>query len=190
MKKLSYKSTRYACYIAYVTQAMIGIYVPLLFVTFQDSYGISLAEITTMVTLNFFLQLLVDWAAALYADRVGYRVCSVAAHILAAAGLAGLTILPEMMPTPFLGLLCAGMVYSVGGGLLEVLISPIIEACPSDNKESAMSLLHSFYCWGGVAVVLGSTLFFLAFGTGSWKILTLLWALIPLSNAFYFPGCP
>ena len=190
MKKLSYKSTRYASYIAYVTQAMIGIYVPLLFVTFQDSYGISLAEITTMVTLNFFLQLLVDWAAALYADRVGYRICSVAAHILAAAGLAGLTILPEMMPTPFLGLLCAGMVYSVGGGLLEVLISPIIEACPSDNKESAMSLLHSFYCWGGVAVVLGSTLFFLAFGTGSWKILTFLWALIPLSNAFLFSRVP
>lgn len=188
--KQNYRYTMYACFIAYITQAMIGIYVPLLFVTFQDSYGISLAKITSMVTLNFALQLLTDWVAALYADRLGYRFCSVLAHMLAAGGLIGLAVLPELMADPFLGLLSAGMVYSVGGGLLEVLISPIVEACPSDNKEAAMSLLHSFYCWGGVGIVLFSTIFFALFGTENWKILTILWALIPIANALLFARVP
>lgn len=188
--KQNYRYTMYACFIAYITQAMIGIYVPLLFVTFQDSYGISLAKITSMVTLNFALQLLTDWVAALYADRLGYRFCSVLAHMLAAGGLIGLAVLPELMADPFLGLLSAGMVYSVGGGLLEVLISPIVEACPSDNKEAAMSLLHSFYCWGGVGIVLFSTIFFALFGIENWKILTILWALIPIANALLFARVP
>lgn len=188
--RLNYKHTMYACFAAYITQAMVGVYVPMLFVTFQDTYGISLAKITTMVTLNFALQLLTDWAAALYADRIGYRACAVAAHILAAAGLMGLAVLPNLTPDPYVGLVGAGMIYAVGGGLLEVLISPIVEACPSDNKESAMSLLHSFYCWGGMGIVLLSTLFFALFGMKSWRILTVLWAMLPIANALLFARVP
>lgn len=121
------------------------------------------------MTFNFGIQLLVDLLSVRFIDKIGYRVSLIAAHVLAAAGLLLLTVLPEILPVPFIGILIAVMIYAIGGGLLEVLVSPVVEACPSDNKEKAMSLLHSFYCWGHAGVVLLSTLFFYAAGIDNWK---------------------
>lgn len=188
--KNRYQKTIYACFAAYIVQAVVNNFVPLLFLAFQDSYGIPLSRITMLVTLNFGLQLLVDLASVSFVDRIGYRASMVLAHALAAAGLALLAILPELLPSPFLGILLSVCVYAVGGGLLEVLVSPVVEACPSDHKEQTMSLLHSFYCWGHVGVVLVSTVFFTLFGVGHWRVLSLIWALIPLGNMIAFTRGP
>ena len=188
--KNRYQKTIYACFAAYIVQAVVNNFVPLLFLAFQDSYGIPLSRITMLVTLNFGLQLLVDLASVSFVDRIGYRASMVLAHALAAAGLALLAILPELLPSPFLGILLSVCVYAVGGGLLEVLVSPVVEACPSDHKEQTMSLLHSFYCWGHVGVVLVSTVFFTLFGVGHWRVLSLAWALIPLGNMIAFTRVP
>ena len=187
---LSYKSTLAACYTGYVVQAVVNNFVPLLFLTFQDTYGISLSRITILITVNFLTQLIVDMLSAGFVDRAGYRASAVAAHAFAFAGLAGLAFLPDVTADPFAGLLISVVVYAVGGGLLEVLISPIVEALPTKNKEKSMSMLHSFYCWGHVAVVLLSTLFFLVFGIDSWKILALLWAFVPAANLVVFTKVP
>ncbi len=187
---LQYKHTVRACFVGYVVQAIVNNFAPLLFLTFQAQYGIPLSQITVLITVNFALQLIVDFVSAFFIDKIGYRVSIVAAHAFAAAGLVLMIVLPEIMPSPFAGLLIAVMCYAVGGGLLEVLVSPIVEACPTDNKEQAMSLLHSFYCWGSVAVVGLSTLFFALFGTRSWRYLALMWAAVPLANAFVFSKVP
>lgn len=187
---LSYKSTLAACYTGYVVQAVVNNFVPLLFLTFQGTYGISLSRITILITVNFLTQLIVDMLSAGFVDRAGYRASAVAAHAFAFAGLAGLAFLPDVTADPFAGLLISVVVYAVGGGLLEVLISPIVEALPTKNKEKSMSMLHSFYCWGHVAVVLLSTLFFLVFGIDNWKILALLWALVPAANLVVFTKVP
>ena len=163
-KTLSYNHTIYASFIGYIVQAVINNFVPLLFLTFQSTYGISLDKITMLVTFNFGIQLLVDLASVKFVDKIGYRTSILIAHICAAVGLVGLTVLPEVMPDPFMGLLISVAVYAVGGGLLEVLVSPIVESCPTKRKEAVMSLLHSFYCWGHVGVVLLSTVFFSVFG--------------------------
>lgn len=188
--KNPYQKTIYACFAAYIVQAIVNNFVPLLFLTFQSSYHIPLSQITLLVTFNFGLQLLVDLASVGFVDRIGYRASMVLAHALAATGLALLAILPEVLPSPFPGILLSVMVYAIGGGLLEVVVSPVVEACPSEHKEQAMSLLHSFYCWGHVAVVLLSTTFFALFGTECWQALALLWALIPLGNLFAFLRVP
>ncbi len=185
-----YNRTITACFIGYIVQAIVNNFVPLLFLVFQKTYGIPLTQITLLVTFNFAIQLLVDLLSAGFVDRIGYRVSMVAAHILSAAGLILLTVLPEILPLPFIGILIAVMIYAVGGGLLEVLVSPVVEACPSENKEKAMSMLHSFYCWGHVGVVLFSTIFFRFFGIDNWKIAAVLWAVIPICNAFVFTGVP
>lgn len=169
-----WRHTQYASYFGYITQAIVNNLAPLLFLIFQDVYGIPLEKITLLVTVNFCVQLLVDMVAARFVDKIGYRPCIVAAHLFAAAGLAGLGLLPRLLPDPFVGLLGAVFLYAIGGGLIEVLISPIVEACPTDNKASVMSLLHSFYCWGSVGVILLSTLFLQLFGKGSWTVLALL----------------
>ena len=189
MKK-GYQKTIYACFIGYIVQAIVNNFVPLLFVTFHDSYGIPLSKITLLVTFNFGLQLLVDLLSVGFVDRIGYRVSMLLAHGLSAVGLFLLPVLPELFADPFVGLLIAVLIYAVGGGLLEVLISPVVESCPTDNKEKAMSLLHSFYCWGQVGVVLVSTLFFAVFGIQNWKILAMLWAVIPVLNGLFFIGVP
>ena len=185
-----YNRTMYACFVGYVVQAIVNNFVPLLFLTFHSSYGIPLSRITLLVTVNFLLQLCVDALSVVVVDRVGYRPMAVLAHVFSAAGLILLTVLPEVLGDPFVGLLIAMAVYALGGGLLEVLISPIVEACPTDNKEKAMSLLHSFYCWGHVGVVLLSTLFFTLFGIRNWKIMALIWALIPIVNGLAFLRVP
>lgn len=188
--KADYKKTMYACFIGYIVQAIVNNFVPLLFVTFQTSYQIPLSKITLLITLNFLIQLLIDLLSAGFVDKIGYRAAVLLAHICSAAGIVALTVLPELLPDPFIGILISVMIYAVGGGLIEVLISPIVEACPSDNKEKAMSLLHSFYCWGHVGVVLLSTAFFTLFGTSHWKTLALLWAVIPLCNLILFAKVP
>lgn len=188
--KNQYNKTITACFVGYIVQAIINNFVPLLFLTFQRTYDIPLSQITLLVTFNFGVQLLVDLLAIGFVDRIGYRVSMVMAHVLSAAGLILLTILPELFSSPFAGILISVMVYAVGGGLLEVLVSPVVEACPSDNKEKAMSMLHSFYCWGHVVVVLLSTVFFRAAGIENWKIMAIVWAVIPICNAFAFTRVP
>ncbi len=188
--KNRYDTTITACFVGYIVQAVVNNFVPLLFLTFQRNYQIPLSQITLLVTFNFGIQLLVDLLSVGFVDKIGYRISLVLAHILSAAGLILLTVLPEILPSPFAGILAAVMIYAVGGGLLEVLVSPVVEACPSDNKEKAMSMLHSFYCWGHVGVVLVSTLFFQMAGIENWRILACLWALIPICNAFLFLKVP
>ena len=186
----SYEHTIYACYVGYITQAIVNNFVPLLFLTFVREMNLTLGRITLLTTFNFLVQLLVDLAATKVVDRVGYRPCVKAAHLFSAAGLVGLAVLPRVTGNAMAGLLLAVMLYAVGGGLIEVLISPIVEACPTRKKEAAMSLLHSFYCWGHVGVVLLSTLFFRVFGIGNWRIMAVVWAAVPLANFFYFSYVP
>lgn len=188
--KDQYNKTITACFVGYIVQAIVNNFVPLLFLVFQRTYDIPLSQITLLVTFNFGVQLLVDLLSAGFVDRIGYRVSMVAAHVSAAAGLILLAVLPEVLPSPFAGILIAVMIYAIGGGLLEVLVSPVVEACPSDNKEKAMSMLHSFYCWGHVGVVLISTAFFQVFGIQNWKIMAVVWALIPICNAYAFTKVP
>ena len=190
MKQLkSHKHTILACYLGYITQAIVINLAPLLFLTFSKSFSLSIEKITFMTTLNFCVQLIVDFLATKFVDKIGYRPCVVAAHVLNALGLMGMAVLPFIMQ-PYAGLLISVVLYATGGGLIEVLISPIIEACPTGNKEGEMSLLHSFYCWGHVGVVLVSTAFFVLFGIENWWILALIWAVIPLFNTFYFAKVP
>ena len=191
MKRLKkYEHTIYASYLGYITQAIINNFAPLLFLTFATDYNLTLDKITFITTLNFAVQLIVDLIAAKYVDKIGYRPCVVAAHIFSFAGLVGMAFLPDLLSNSYLGLLIAVVGYAIGGGLIEVLISPIVEACPTEKKEAAMSLLHSFYCWGHVAVVLCSTLFFRLCGIASWKLLACIWAIVPLANTVYFMLVP
>ena len=189
MKK-NYKTTMYACFVGYIVQAIVNNFVPLLFVTFQGRYEISLYKITVLITVNFIVQLLTDMISAGFIDKIGYRASVIIAHICSALGLVSLTILPELFSDSYIGIFIAVCIYAVGGGLLEVIISPIIEACPTDNKEKAMSLLHSFYCWGHVGVVLLSTVFFTIFGISNWKVMALLWAMVPAINMIIFIKAP
>lgn len=188
--KNQYDKTLIACFIGYIVQAIINNFAPLLFLTFQTTYDISLSKITMLVTINFGVQLLVDLLAIGFVDKIGYRASIMMAHICAALGIGALTVLPEQFSDPFVGLLLAVVIYAIGGGLLEVLVSPIVESCPTDHKEKAMSLLHSFYCWGHVGVVLLSTLFFQIFGIENWKVLALIWLIVPICNGIFFAKVP
>ena len=188
--RTSYSHTIAASYLGCVTQAVVNNFAPLLFLTFQTQMGLSLEQITLLTTVNFSVQLLVDFLSVKAADRIGYRVCIVAAHLFSAAGLAAIAILPGLMESAYAGLIVAVTLYAIGGGLIEVLVSPIVEACPTEKKEAAMSLLHSFYCWGHVAVVLLSSAFFQLAGIGNWRVMACVWALLPLGNAVYFALVP
>ncbi len=188
--KNPYQRTIYACFIGYIVQAIVINFAPLLFVMFQTTYHIPLEKITLLVTFNFAVQLLVDLLAGVWGNKFGYRPIIVMAHVFSALGLIFLAILPDLFRDPFTGLLIAVITYAIGGGLLEVLVSPIVEACPTDNKEKAMSLLHSFYSWGQAGVILLSTAFFAIFGIENWKVLTILWALIPVFNGILFFNSP
>ena len=185
-----YNRTILTCFVGSSVQAVVINFAPLLYLTFHNSYGIPLQKITLLVTFNFLLQLCIDAASVGFIDRIGYRAGAVLAHAFAGLGLVLMALLPDAMPDPYTGLFIATIVYSVGSGLLEVLISPIMEACPTKSKDKAMSLLHSFYCWRHTAVVLLSTLFFVAFGVKNWKILTLIWAIVPFVNMISFARVP
>lgn len=186
----NYKYTIYASYLGYITQAVVNNFAPLLFLIFRDSFGIPLEKITLLITVNFMIQLLVDLLSAKFVDKIGYRKCILGAHAFAAVGLVGIAVFPAIFASKFVGLLIAALFYGIGGGLIEVLISPIVEACPTDNKASVMSLLHSFYCWGTVAVVLLSTLFLRVVGQSHWRELAVLWAILPVINIFFFARVP
>ena len=188
--KYSYDCTMRACFTGYIVQAIVNNFVPLLFLTFQRTYHIPLQQITLLVTFNFGIQLLTDLLSVAFVDRMGYQASMVLAHILSALGLICLTVLPEWMGHPFAGILISVIIYAVGGGLLEVLVSPVVEACPSTHKEKSMSMLHSFYCWGHVGVVLFSSIFFKLAGIENWKLLAVLWAVIPILNALVFTRVP
>lgn len=189
-KPKNYKKTLIACYLGFITQAITSNFTPLLFLTFKGTYGISL-ELIALIPMVFYLtQLLVDLIATKFADIIGYRTLVIVSQIVSTLGLALMAFLPDIMPSPFVGIIISVVLYAIGSGLVEVLLSPIVEACPFENKAGVMSLLHSFYCWGAVGVILGSTLFFLAFGTAHWRILTLIWAIVPLINTFNFISCP
>ena len=186
----AYKGTKIACYTGYIVQAIVANLAPLLFITFNRTFDISLTKITFLSGFNFAVQLLVDLIAARYAERLGYRKSVILSQIFAAAGMIVYGTLPYLLGNRFAGLLIATALCAVGGGLIEVLVSPIIESCPSDSKSGSMSLLHSFYCWGQAAVVLLSTLFFTVCGIDNWRILTVIWAVVPIVNAFTFTRVP
>lgn len=190
MHRDQYKPTIYACFTGYIVQAIVNNFAPLLFVTLQNTYQIPLGKITMLITVNFGVQLLVDFLSAFWVDKIGYRKSILAAHICAAVGIVGLAVFPVVLPNAYAGLLAAVVIYAIGGGLIEVLISPIMESCPTGNKEKAMSLLHSFYCWGQVAVVLLTTVFFQWVGIQNWRILACVWALVPLGNVILFARVP
>ena len=186
----NYQRTLKACYLGFITQAIAANFAPLLFLKFHADYGISLGRIALISTAFYFTQLVVDVFCARFVDRIGYRKSVVASEVASVLGLVGLAFIPDLCADPFAGIIACVIVYAIGSGLIEVLCSPIVEACPFDHKEAVMSLLHSFYCWGSVGVILLSSLFFTAFGIGSWRILACVWALIPLYNIFNFAVCP
>ncbi|MBQ9866108.1 MAG: MFS transporter [Lachnospiraceae bacterium] len=188
MKK--YNRTKIACYLGFITQAITANFMPLLFLTFHRDYGISLERLAMISAVFFITQLIVDLLCVKLADKIGYRKSIIIAEIMAGSGLILLSFLPDIMPDRYAGLLICTIIYAIGSGLIEVLCSPIIEACPFENKAGMMSLLHSFYCWGSVAVVLISTVFFNLAGIGRWRIMALLWALVPLFNVINFAVCP
>ncbi|MCF0114756.1 MAG: MFS transporter [Erysipelotrichaceae bacterium] len=189
MQSNGYNKTMVHCFIACSVQAITNNFAPLLFLVFQERFHLELSKITLLITLNFLVQLITDFSSTLFVDRIGYRISFVLAHFLSALGLFSLALLPKLID-PFIGLLLAVIIYAIGGGLIEVLNSPIVAALPADNKEKAMSLLHSFYCWGHVAVVLISTLLFKVLGMQHWGIVACLWALIPLYNMIAFMKVP
>ncbi len=186
----NYRKTVIACYLGFVTQAITANFAPLLFLTFHNNYSIPLGKIALISSVFFVTQLIVDVLCAKFADKIGYRRCVVGSQLMSAVGLIGLAFLPELLPDPFTGIIISTVIYAVGSGLTEVLVSPIVEACPFEHKEAAMSLLHSFYCWGSVGVILISTLFFAFFGIENWKWLSCAWAIIPFINMFNFTSCP
>lgn len=189
MKKLTYRHTIVAGCIGFLVQAIVNNFAPLLFLTFQDTYGFSTGQIASLITVNFCFQLLVDFASTYFVPRLGLRACLVAAHLFSAVGLCGMAVLPSILP-PYAGMLTAVLLYAAGSGLIEVAASPTVEACPTKNKASIMSMLHSFYCWGVVMTVLLSTLFFVTAGVGNWRWLACLWAALPLVNAVLFCFVP
>ena len=188
--KPNYQKTLRACYLGFITQAIAANFAPLLFLKFHEDFGISLGRIALISTVFYLTQLIVDVVCAVFVDRIGYRKSVVASEVLSVLGLVGLSFLPDLCGSPFAGILVCVTIYAVGSGLIEVLVSPIVEACPFAHKEAVMSLLHSFYCWGSVGVIVLSSLFFTVFGIGSWRVLACLWALLPLYNVFNFASCP
>ncbi len=186
----NYQRTLKACYLGFITQAIAANFAPLLFLKFHADYGISLGRIALISTAFYFTQLVVDVFCARFVDKIGYRKSVVASEVTSVLGLVGLAFIPDLGADPFAGIIACVIVYAIGSGLIEVLCSPIVEACPFDHKEAVMSLLHSFYCWGSVGVILLSSLFFTALGIGSWRVLACVWALIPLYNIYNFATCP
>lgn len=190
MKKMTYKNTLTACYIGYITQAIVVNFMPILFVVFQEQYNISFSDLGSLVLLNFVTQIIVDIVGAKNVDKIGFRRAAIPAHILCAAGLICLGVLPPLMSNPYIGLVISVIIFAFGGGLIEVVISPVVDAMPSDDNSAAMSILHSFYCWGQLAVVLITTLVLKVFGYGIWGLLSVLWALVPIFNVYNFMRVP
>ena len=188
--KLTYKHTLRACYTGFISQAIVNNLTSLLFIVFREHFGLTYEMLGRLVLMNFGTQIVADLLAMKYVDRIGHRRAAVAAHVLCAAGLICLGVLPMVLPSPYAGLMIAAVIYALGGGIIEVMISPIVESLPGDAKASAMSLLHSFYCWGQMAVVAISTLALLAVGAALWFLLPVAWSVVPICNAFQFARVP
>ncbi|MBO7175999.1 MAG: MFS transporter [Clostridia bacterium] len=186
----NYKFTVYACYIAYLTQALVINYTPLLYVTFQQELGLTLSQISLLIAINFGTQMLTDLCSSPIVEKIGHRTAVVLAHIFCSSGMIGLAILPSIMDHAFLAIIIPTVICGVGGGLIEVMVSPIMEACPTKHKSAQMSLLHSFYCWGQAGVVLISTLLFSLFGLQYWPLIACFWALIPMCDIILFLFVP
>ena len=187
--KLTYKHTLISCYGCFIIQSSVNNLSPLLFVTYSKEFSVSLDQITLLISYNFIVQMIVDMIGVRYANRIGHRRGMMIAHISSFLGLTGLALFTSVMP-PFIGLLLATTLCALGSGFIEVLASPVVEALPLGEKSSAMSLLHSFYCWGHIAIVLLSTLFFTLVGVENWRILVVLWALMPAVNGILFTFVP
>jgi len=187
--KLSFAHTRFGCYICFIIQGLVNNYAPLLFATFSKEYSLNLDELAILVSFNFLMQMVVDAMGVLFTEKIGFRRGMIIAHLTSFLGIAGLAIFPEIMP-PFAGLLLASAFMALGSGFIEVLATPIVESLPNEENAAAISLLHSFYCWGHIGIVLLSTLFFALAGTENWQILTLLWAILPLANGILFLFVP
>lgn len=188
--KLNYKYTAFACYIGYITQAICINFAPLLYVTFQKSYGISLFQVSLLIGFNFGIQFATDALFTKISDKINPRAGALTAQAISVLGLVGYSFLPDLLPDPYIGLVVCSLLCGVGGGMIEIMISPLMEACPTEHKSASMSLLHSFYCWGQAAVILFSTLFFTLFSIERWKILSSLWAIIPLVGFIMFTFVP
>lgn len=184
--KLTYKATFRAACTGYIVQAIVNNLAPLLFIAFQDGFGLSRLQITSIITVNFLLQLGVDLVCAGFIDRIGYRAAAVLSMVMAAAGLVCMGVLPYALPDAYAGLMIAVFLNALGGGLLEVIISPIVEALPGESKSGSMALLHASYCWGCVLVILLSTGYFVLFGVENWRWLPMLWAAVPAVNLIFF----
>ena len=187
--KLGYKHTLAACCAGYVVQAIINNFSPLLYVVFAEELGISLAKISVLITLNFTIQICMDLSGTFLIDKIGFRASVIAANVFAVTGLTALGILPMIMADKFAALLVATVISAIGGGLLEVVVSPIVEAMPKEEGFS-MSFLQSFYCWGHAGVIILSTLFFFAFGVDNWNILAVGWCIVPLFSGILFCFVP
>jgi MFS family permease len=188
--KLTFKHTLHACYLGFISQAIVNNLAPLLFIIFQDQFKISFEMIGRLILINFGTQIIADFLAVKYADKLGWRNTAILAHFFCALGLISLGVLPNLLPIPYTGLTIAVIIYAMGGGLIEVLISPIVDSLPGDAKASAMSMLHSFYCWGQMGVVLITTFILKALGSNIWYILPILWSLVPIANAVLFAKVP
>lgn len=188
--KLTFKHTQLACYLAYISQAITTTFLPLLFVRLGTEFGFSLTKLTVLITITFFTEIFIDAFCPVFIKKIGYRNGMIFANICAVIGTAGLAVFPFIFKNPYIGFVLCDIFYAVGGGFDEVLVSPIVEACPSKNKARAMALLHSFYCWGCAAIVLFSTIFFRFAGMDNWRLLAVLWAIIPLFNIFLFMFVP
>lgn len=186
----NYQLTIYACYIGYIVQGIINNVNPILFTIYSRKLGITLDRIGLLIAANFGVQITIDLIAAKYVDKVGYRICMVCAHIFAAIGLLGIGYSSRLGDYAFVGIFLSTMLNGIGGGLLEVLVSPIVEAAPSQEKDKAMSLLHSFYCWGCVGFIAISTGMLHFMGENNWNMLPILWAVIPLFNSIAFLYVP
>lgn len=186
----NYTHTLWASCIGYVVQSIVINFVPLLFVLFNTSYGISYEKISLIITINFFIQLVMDLVCPVFIDKIGYRASVIIADAFAAVGLLLLAFLPFVMSNVYAGIIISLLFTAAGGGLIEVVVSPIVEACPHENKNGYMCLLHSFYCWGHVFVVLVAALYFAVFGIENWRYLSVIFSLIPFLNIFYFLFVP
>ena len=188
--KKSFRHTKAACYIAGMVQAMVCGFVPLLVVIFNRDYGISLSLITVLLTVNFVAQFTADLVSIFFVNKVSRRACIVAAHIFVGTGYFLLGVVPFFMKDIYWGVFLSVVLFSTGGGLLEVMTSPILDSCPSENKAAAMSILHSMFSFGSIGVILLSSMFFWVFGQANWQYLPFIWSIIALLNAVYLSIVP
>lgn len=189
-KTKKYMSTKIACYTGYFVQAIINNLAPLFYVIFQNEFEINYTKISWLIMLNFVTQLFVDIMSVKVIEKLGYRVSIVFAHVFSSLGLFLLGVLPRAMENHYIGLVIPIIIYATGSGLIEVLVSPIVEGLPLENKSGEMSLLHSFYCWGQMSVVLFTTIAIKFAGSENWVYAPMLWAMIPFINMFMFMKVP